>query len=264
MTERFRRILNELSIKKNFVKSLPLIFGLISGISIFYFLYIFGAYGIQKGISYSGHSHLYRSITFGLLTFTYLSILETWIKPKLKVFGFKNTFLWYVILIFIGSHLIFILFNFFWNWQELNLESYLLIQMEFPLMMIFPLFIYIGLSSILKSKSKEEIHISFQSENGKDNLKIRMQDFLYAKSLENYIEIVYLVNNQSANHLIRKRLKVLELEFKNIPEIVRSHRSYLVNRLNSRSVKQSKTKFHVEVGSEMIPVSKQFKDSFLS
>ena len=52
-------------------KNANAILGLISGFSVFYFLYFLDAFSIQKGISYSGHSHLFRSISFGLLTFVY-------------------------------------------------------------------------------------------------------------------------------------------------------------------------------------------------
>lgn len=260
----FREMLRKISSKNQFVKPFPLFFGLISGFSVFYFLYAFGAYGIQKGLSYSGHSLLFRSICFGVLTFTYLTVFETRFKLKLNITSFKHEFIWYTALILFGSQLIFILFNFFWNWQELNVEAYLLIIKEFPLMMVFPLFFYLGLKAIIKTKNHEDNYILFQSENGKDNLKTRMRDFLYAKSSENYITILYLSNKQPKKHLIRKRLKVLELELYSIPEIVRSHRSYLVNRLNIRSIKQSKTKLGIEIGSDIIPISKQYKDSFLS
>jgi len=264
MTPIFRKMLRNISSENQFVKFFPLFFGLISGFSVFYFLYAFGAYGVQKGLSYSGHSLLFRSICFGVLTFTYLIIFETWFKSKLNITGFKHEFIWYTALILLGSQLIFILFNFFWNWQELNVEAYLLIIKEFPLMMVFPLFFYLSLKAIIKSKNPIDNYILFQSENGKDNLKIRMRDFLYTKSSENYITILYLSNNQPKKHLIRKRLKVLELELNTIPEIVRSHRSYLVNKLNIRSIKQSKTKLHIEIGSAIIPISKQYEDSFLS
>ena len=102
----------------------PVILGFISGFSVFYFLYIFGAYGIQKGLSYSGHSHLFRSICFGLLTFSYLTAFEAWIKPKLNITRLGPAILWYLSLVLLGSQLIFLLFNFFWNWQEWNLEAY--------------------------------------------------------------------------------------------------------------------------------------------
>lgn len=258
-----RKMSRKISAKNQFIKSFPLFFGLISGFSVFYFLYAFGAYGIQKGLSYSGHSLLFRSVSFGVLTFTYLTIFEATIKSKLKITSFKHELVWYTALILLGSHLIFILFNYFWNWQELNVEAYLLIIKEFPLMMVFPLFFYIGLKTIIKTRNHEDNYLLIQSENGKDNLKIRLRDFLYAKASENYITILYMSNKQPKKHLIRKRLKVFEKELNAFPDIMRCHRSYLVNRLNIGSIKQSKSKLHIEMGSDSIPISKQYKDSFL-
>jgi len=240
-----------------------ILLGLISGFSVFYFLYFFEAYGIQKGISYSGHSHLFRSTSFGVLTFTYLTIFETWLKPKLDIISFKRQIIWYTSLIILGSQFIFILFNFFWNWQEWNMEAYLLIIKEFPLMLILPFSFYFILKTSIKPVQLEDDFLSFQSENGKDHLKIQLQDFLYATPSENYITISYSSSNKTEQHLIRKPLKVLEQELEAYPEIMRSHRSYLVNKLNIQNIRQNKGKVYLEVNETSIPVSKQFQIHFL-
>lgn len=250
--------------KNTLLKLSPLLLSLVSGFAVFYFLYFFGAYGIQKGISYSGHSHLFRSACFGLLTFSYLFILEAWIKPKLKITGLKRTFFWYTALILIGSQLIFVLFNYFWNWQEWNLQAYLLILKEFPLMMVLPLSFYLSIMALLKPKAPGDEFLLFQSENGKDRLKIKLQDFLYANSSENYISINYLSHHKNKKHLIRKPLKILEEELKAYPEILRIHRSYLVNRIHVQNVKQTKGKVVIEIFAESLPVSKKYQDVFLN
>ena len=245
------------------LKLLPILLGLISGFSVFYFLYFFGAYGIQKGLSYSGHSHLFRSISFGVLTFAHFTIFETWLKPKWYSNGFKYQLIWYTVLVLLGSQFIYLLFNFFWNWQEWHLKSYLLIQKEFPLMMVLPLSFYFVLQSMLKPKHVEPSFFLFQSENGKDQLKIRLQDFLHANSAENYILIFYTSGGEIKQHLIRKPLKMLEQELKGHLEIVRCHRSHLVNKTNIRSIKQAKGKTFLEIGPESLPVSRQFQKEFL-
>ena len=242
---------------------LPVILGLISGFSVFYFLYFFGAYGIQKGLSYSGHTHLFRSISFGLLTFVYLTAFEGWIKPKLTFTRPNHSILWYLGLVLLGSQLIFILFNFFWNWQEWDLIGYGLIMKEFPLMMVLPLSFYLVLKRISALQKPKISYITFQSENGKDQLRLNPQYFLYANSSENYITIAYISDGQIKQHLIRKPLKALEQELKGYSEIERTHRSYLVNSLNIQSVKQDKGKVLLEVNGTSIPVSKQFQQQFL-
>lgn len=250
--------------KNTFHKFSPFLLSFISGFSVFYFLYFFAAYGIQKGISYSGHSHLFRSISFGILTLSYLLIFESWVKPKLKIKGIKRSVMWYIALVALGSQLIFLLFNFFWNWQEWNLEAYALIQKEFPLMMIFPLFFYFSIRAVLKPRFQENNYLLFQSENGKDRLKLKMQDFLYANASENYISITYLSSHQNKQHLIRKPLKILEEELNTHPEIVRIHRSYLINRARVQNIKQSKGKVFIEIGNASIPVSKKYQNVFLN
>jgi len=238
--------------------------GFVSGFSVFYFLYFLDAYSIQKGFSYSGHSHFVRSICFGLLTFSYLTIFEVWIKPIFKIERLRGLFLWYAFLVVFGSQLIFILFNYFWNWQEWNLEAYGLIVKEFPLLMILPLLLYFALQALLKPKTYEDSYLLFQSSNGKDQLKIICQDFLYAQSAENYITINYLSNKELKQHLIRKPLKRLEEELNAHPEIIRNHRSYLVNRFHVQTMKQTKGKVLIELGGISLPVSKNFQDNFLS
>jgi hypothetical protein len=239
-------------------------FGCLSGFSVFYFLYFFEAYGIQKGLSYSGHSHLFRSISFGVLTFVYLAVFEAWLKPRWVAARFIYVAGWYAGLVILGGQLIFLLFNFFWNWQEWNLGSYALIMKEFPLLMVLPLSFYLALKAILKPKAIGGDYLLFQSENSKDQLKVRLQDFMYANSSENYITIFYMSNNISNQHLIRKPLKVLEQELKTDPEIERTHRSYLVNKGNVQAVKQLKGKVYLEINGTEVPVSKQFQKHFLN
>ena len=238
--------------------------GILSGFSVFYFLYFFGAYGIQKGLSYSGHSHLFRSISFGVLTFSYLTVFETWLKPKWATTRFTHVLAWYIGLLILGSQLIFLLFNFFWNWQEWNLEAYGLIMKEFPLMMVLPFLFYFAFKAISKPKDTEGDFLLFQSENGKDQLKVRLQDFMYANSSENYITIFYISNNSGKQHLIRKPLKVLEQELVAHPEIKRAHRSYLVNMSKIQAVKQLKGKVQVEINGAIVPISKKFQKYFLN
>ncbi len=249
---------------RNFSNYLPFLFGVISGFSVFYFLYFFRAYGIQTGISYSGHSHIFRAISFGALTFLYLTPAEYWLKPKLKLKKTLHHILWYLTLVFIGAQLIFILFNFFWNWQEWDWVGYYLIMLEFPLMMIFPLVLY-GLLRVAVFSTKEtDKYLILQSESGKDKLKIRKEDFLYANSSENYINIQYLAGQSSKQHLIRKPLKNLENELSKYSKIKRCHRSYIVNKENIKNIKQDRGKIQIEIDSTVLPVSKKYESAFIN
>ena len=130
-------------------------------------------------------------------------------------------------------------------------------------MMLLPLSFYLVLKRISALQKPKISYITFQSENGKDQLRLNPQYFLYANSSENYITIAYISDGQIKQHLIRKPLKALEQELKGYTEIERTHRSYLVNSLNIQSVKQDKGKVLLEVNGTGIPVSKQYQQQFL-
>ncbi|WP_075342266.1 LytR/AlgR family response regulator transcription factor [Tenacibaculum agarivorans] len=241
----------------------PMVLGIISGFSVFYFLYFFGAYGIQKGISYSGHSHFFRSSCFGLLTFGYLTVFEMLIKPKITITSIRDKVLWYISLVILGSQFIFILFNYFWNWQEWNVEAYLLIVKEFPLMMVMPFTFYLIVERFVGGKKEKTNYIVFKSENNKDQLKIKIEDFLYVNSSGNYITVCYATNNTVKEHLIRKTLKFLEKELVVFSKIKRCHRSYLINTSNIQTIKEIKGKVFAEMKGVRVPVSKQYQNQFL-
>jgi DNA-binding LytR/AlgR family response regulator len=135
---------------------------------------------------------------------------------------------------------------------------------EFPLMMLLPFSFYFVLGAIKGSENPKEAYLHFKSENGKDHLKIRTQDFLYANSSENYIKIGFLTDGSEKEHLIRKPLKKLEQELTSNSEIQRAHRSFLVNKLNIQTIKQEKGKVNLIINGKSIPVSKQFQNSFLN
>jgi len=150
---------------------------LITAFSVFYMLYFLEAFGIQKGFSYSGHSLLFRTISFALLSGLYIALVESLIRPALKINTAVKLILWYLIVVFIGSQLIFILFNAFWNWQEWNWSAYSLIIKEFPFLMLVPIVFYNIINQFRPKKTDKEQRLCFSSENGKDRLAIKLQDF---------------------------------------------------------------------------------------
>ena len=57
--------------------------------------------------------------------------------------------------------------------------------------------------------------------------------------------------------------QVLEQELIDYPEIQRIHRSYLINRLQIDSVKQTKGKVFIEILGVSLPVSKKYQEYFM-
>ena len=143
--------------------------------------------------------------------------------------------------------------------------AYGLIYKEFPQMLVFPFALYFIMLYIMRGKRgiDTETYLSFQSVNGKDILRTKLQDFLFANASENYVTIHYKTNESNKQHLIRKTLKALEEEFKSFSEITRIHRSYLINTSNVQAVKQNNGKVFLEISGQEIPVSKSYQKDFI-
>ena len=132
-------------------------------------------------------------------------------------------------------------------------------------MLVFPFALYFIMLYVTRGKAHfdTDVYLSFQSFNGKDLLRTKLQDFLFANAAENYVTIHYKTNEENKQHLIRKTLKALEEEFQSFSEITRIHRSYLVNTSNVQAVKQNSGKVFLEISGQEIPVSKSFQKDFI-
>ena len=74
-----------------------------------------------------------------------------------------------------------------------------------------------------------ETEIELISENRSEMLKISLNQLLFIRSANNYIEVVWKKEDRVKKMLLRKTLKNIETEFSQYKNIVRCHRSCLVN-----------------------------------
>jgi hypothetical protein len=108
---------------------------------------------------------------------------------------------------------------------------------------------------ILHTQSiNEPIHIS----NGSETMELQPSHFVFARADDNYAELYYLHQNKVAREIIRTTLKNLENLFSQHPNILRCHKSYLVNldKVKSVSGNAQGFKLHIQEVHEVIPVSR--------
>ena len=70
--------------------------------------------------------------------------------------------------------------------------------------------------------------ISFYDEKGTLKFSVKKENLLYLEAAENYVSICYLSKDKVSRYLLRETLKKIEETFSG-DEIVRCHRSYMVN-----------------------------------
>ena len=235
---------------------------ILSGLFMFVVLYVYKGYNIDQIDSLSGHSLLVRAIAFGLLTSLVFYLGEFHVKRLIRPFSVLQKIAFLLGEVIICLNLIFLLFNYFWNWTELYWSSYLMFWYEFPLVVIFPILFSLLIGQNRHSATQKDDYLVITSENGKEHFRVKPQQLLYLKSTDNYVEIFHLSNGQVKAHLLRKSFKEIEQEYPSSPYLVRSHRSYMVNPQNVDHTEHKGKSMKLTIAGAEIPVSGSYLHHF--
>ncbi|WP_298901820.1 LytTR family transcriptional regulator DNA-binding domain-containing protein [uncultured Psychroserpens sp.] len=107
-----------------------------------------------------------------------------------------------------------------------------------------------------KDKKLEEQKIEIKGEGHYESLRLQLNDLISIQSSDNYIEVFYSSGNVLKKTLIRNKLFVVEKSF---PELLRTHRSFIVNPFHFQSWKTEKSKHYLELSFQIeVPVSKTY------
>jgi DNA-binding LytR/AlgR family response regulator len=102
--------------------------------------------------------------------------------------------------------------------------------------------------------------IPFYDDKGILKFSIKKENLLYLESAENYVNICYLNKGKVSKYLLRDTLKKIEENFTGT-EIIRCHRSYMVNFEKVKVIKKERDGLRLEFDSPAvtdIPVSKTY------
>ena len=237
---------------------------LLTGFSLFFVLFVYQGYGIQTGLSFSGHSHLTRCLAFGYLTSLVFYLAEFHMANFLSLKSEKDKLLLIAFSILIGAHANYLLFNYFWNWTEWHWSAYWLIVLEYVGVVFFPI---LGVKMLFWYPSQHppvsQPRLKFISENGKHVLSVDPENLLYLRSADNYVEVFYCSNNQLKCQLLRNSLKNIAAAHLESPYLRRCHRSYMVNPTKINHLIQANQQIQLYLGHATVPVSKKYQAHFI-
>ena len=107
--------------------------------------------------------------------------------------------------------------------------------------------------------------IPFYDDKGILKFSIKKENLLYLESAENYVNICYLNKGKVSKYLLRDTLKKIEENFSGT-EIIRCHRSYMVNFEKVKVIRKDKYGLNLELDDPSaidIPVSKTYVESVM-
>lgn len=107
--------------------------------------------------------------------------------------------------------------------------------------------------------------IPFYDDKGILRFSIKKEDLLFLEAAENYVNICYLNKGKVSKYMLRETLKKAEDNFAGT-EIIRCHRSYIVNFEKVKVMRKDKDGLKLELDSPSvtdIPVSKTYVNSVM-
>lgn len=246
------------------------------GVFVFLFLAVFQPFGIA---TYTQADKYVFLLGYGLVT-TLSMLLNHFLFRLIFPVGYsaanwtvgKNiaSILWNIILIGFFN----MLYSQAIGFGSYTVHSFLYLQGVTLLVGIFPVVIstllvyYQKLSASLLQAEKLNSRLSFPSKaiersdinlismSGQEAIAVSTDELLYVKALENYVEIV--LSNKKL--VMRSTLKSIEDQLHAHPEVLRCHRSYLVNRkhIQSFSGNAQGLTLILSGSNEAIPVSRKY------
>ena len=110
-----------------------------------------------------------------------------------------------------------------------------------------------------KGKKVEAQKIEIEGEGNYESLRLLLNDLISIRSSDNYIEVFYNNGNVLKKTLIRNKLSVIEASF---PELLRTHRSFIINPFHFQTWKTEKGKHFLALSYNVeVPVSKTYLDA---
>lgn len=102
-------------------------------------------------------------------------------------------------------------------------------------------------------QSVEEEKVTVIGKGKYDKIKLRPSQIVYVKGADNYVEIYFLENQELTQKLIRYTLKEIKQD---VPELVQSHRSFLINPTHFVGWKNRNT---ISLTLSQVPVSDTYR-----
>ena len=111
-----------------------------------------------------------------------------------------------------------------------------------------------------KATMNHEDEIVIESDNKSESIKVNLNELLLIKSANNYIEVFWKKEDKIHKQLIRNTLTKVEMQLKNYPNLIRCHRTSVVNKSAIHKLTGGSQGLHIRMEGldELIPVSRQY------
>ena len=220
-------------------------------------------------------------LEFVLLGLGVLLVSQFILRPLFKIKRFKvySLMLWGLMEMLLIAAVFELVYSPPINSFQEQIVEYLITVKQIVLVVVVPYTLFLWYTQIqLKLSSYKQLRpntvatnddkgndlLVINGENNKVLLAIKYPKLLYIKSAGNYLELFYLTGEKLTRELVRMSFKELEGKI-NDPNVIRIHRSYMINTIHISSLKKTKKGYALRIQNipdEVIPVSSGYKEVF--
>ncbi len=247
----------------------------------FAFLWIFTPYGLHKLTTTSSKAFsigLYAGIGFLLFYFQYFIVQPFAIKKHTVL----KTIVWLMLSLFMigtSSYIInaYVHFNGQFTFKEFfYFQGYILSILIIPLSLFVLIHYNLTLRKRLNTASKfnktlhgkEEVQetnftATINSENNQEGFSLSLDALLYITSEDNYIKVYFIKNDEILHKLVRYSLSKIEADNRGFSEIIRCHKSYIINKTQIESIFGNSGGYKIKLKNydTLIPVSRKWNSN---
>jgi len=225
----------------------------LSSVFIYLFLIFFQPFGVNN---HQLNENISWELAIGLIwivpvIFFTITINEFLLRPKLNLNQKKISLIpWFsYFFISIGTSS-FLLYNYLGNFHDFSFSSYIKHIFEIGTVFFFPfigtLFFfnfnritkdYVETLSVSNNLSELNEIILIKGDYKKDQIALRLNSIIYIETLDNYLGVTFLENDQIKKHLVRSTLSKIESLINN-ELFIQCNRSTIINLIHIESIKK--------------------------
>lgn len=157
--------------------------------------------------------------------------------------------------IFYSTAILFLPYSILWLYFDLKEKNVALEKIKKSL----------HLKSVVKVNGEEPNLINFPDDKGNLKLSVNADHLFYIEAADNYIKICYINKEKVSHFILRNSLKNIENLLTN-SNLVRCHRSYMVNLAKVNVLRREKDGLYIELDAKSlpdIPVSKTYSNQVI-
>ncbi|MFC4633616.1 LytTR family DNA-binding domain-containing protein [Dokdonia ponticola] len=230
------------------------------GVSIwvFVFLYLSEPFDIHR---FSTREKLILLPIYGLIEgFCYAIplVYQYCIAKKQRVWYVINECVFLLLVVGVGTFVNYLFYKFAVVPEEEGVYSYF----EYTKFVYLPgltvILPFVSIARFILGKFSERVklesQITIKGKGQYDFIQLNFQELLYVQSSDNYVEVYFFKGEAIEKKLVRRAISEIEKSF---PELLKTHRSFLINPIHFRHYHIEDKKLFIDVGhTTRIPVSR--------